>query len=105
MKYTNPKFKNSDRNRVSKNFIPFRKGYKPQFTDKIFEISAKSTKKTLLHTSSKISKKRKILETFVRKSRENVQTRSKSFFNLNFYRSVVMDSYLIELVSNASFNC
>ena len=31
--------------------------------------------------------------------------RLKSFFKLNFYRSVVMDSFPIELVSNASFNC
>ena len=31
--------------RISKNDIPFRKGYKPQFTDKIFEISAVSAKK------------------------------------------------------------
>ena len=29
----------------------------------------------------------------------------KSIFNLNFYRSVVMDSFTSELVSNASFNC
>ena len=40
-----PKFKIGERARISKNDIPFRKGYKPQFTDEIFEISAKSTKK------------------------------------------------------------
>ena len=45
-KYTKPKFKIGDRVRISKNDIPFRKGYKPQFTDEIFEISAISTKKT-----------------------------------------------------------
>ena len=44
-KYTKPKFKIGDRVRISKNDIPFRKGYKPQFTDEIFEISAISTKK------------------------------------------------------------
>ena len=32
--------------RISKNDIPFQKGYKPQLTDEVFEISAKSTKKT-----------------------------------------------------------
>ena len=31
--------------------------------------------------------------------------KGKSFFKLNFCRSVVMDSFTIELVSNASFNC
>ena len=44
-KYTKPKFKISDRVRFSKIDFPFRKGYKPQFTDEIFEISAISTKK------------------------------------------------------------
>ena len=32
-KYTKPKFKIGDRVRISKNDIPFRKGYRPQFTD------------------------------------------------------------------------
>ena len=45
-KYTKPKFKIGDRVRISKNYITFRKGYKPQFTDELFEISAISTKKT-----------------------------------------------------------
>ena len=44
MKYTKPKFKLGDRVRISKIDNPFRKRYKPQFTDRIFEISAKSTK-------------------------------------------------------------
>ena len=44
-KYTKPKFKIGDRVKISKNDIPFRKGYKPQFSDEIFEISAISTKK------------------------------------------------------------
>ena len=44
-KFTKPKFKIVDRVRISKNYIPFRKGYKLQFTDKIFQISAISTKK------------------------------------------------------------
>ena len=41
----------------------------------------------------------------MRKSCKNFQFRGKSFFKLNFYRSVVMDSFIIELVSNAYFNC
>ena len=44
-RYKKLKFKVGDRVRISKNNIPFRKGYKPQFTDEIFEISAVSTKK------------------------------------------------------------
>ena len=45
-KYTKPKFKIGDEARISKNDIPFRKRYKPQFTNEIFEISALSTKKS-----------------------------------------------------------
>ena len=41
----------------------------------------------------------------MKKSLENVLIKGKSFFKLNFYQSVVMDSFNIELVSNASFNC
>ena len=44
-RYKKLKFKVGDRVRISKNDIPFRKGYKPQLTDEIFEISAVSTKK------------------------------------------------------------
>ena len=44
-KYTKPKFKIGDRVRISKNDIPSGKGYKPQFTDKMFETSAISTNK------------------------------------------------------------
>ena len=33
-----------------------------------------------------------------------MKTKGKSFFKLSFYRSVVMDSFTFELVSNASFN-
>ena len=41
----------------------------------------------------------------MKKSLENVLIKGKSFFKLNFYRSVVMNSFTFELVSNASFNC
>ena len=103
-KHKKLKFKVGDRVRISKNDISFRKGYKPQFTDEIFEISAVSTR-SLLHTASKISTKRNFSENFMKKSLENVLIKGKSFFKLNFYQSVVMDSFTIELVSNASFNC
>ena len=43
-KHTKLKFKIGDSVRISKSDIPFRKGYKPQFTDEIFEISSISTK-------------------------------------------------------------
>ena len=66
-RYKKLKFKVGDRVRISKNDIPFRKGYKPQFTDEIFEISAISTK-NLLHTSSKISTKKKFWENCMKKS-------------------------------------
>ena len=61
--------------------------------------------KNFLHTSSKISKKKKLWENFMKKSGENVQFEGKLFFKLNFYRSVVMDSFSNGLVSNASFYC
>ena len=41
----------------------------------------------------------------MKKSLENVLIKGKPFLKLNFYRSVVMDSFTIESVSNASFNC
>ena len=55
--YKKLKFKVGDRVRFSKNDIPFRKGYKPQFTDEILSLQ-----KSLHHTSSKISTKRKFME-------------------------------------------
>ena len=44
-KYTKPKIKNGDRARISKYELPFRKGYKSQFTQEFFEIVAISSKK------------------------------------------------------------
>ena len=43
--YKKPKFGIGDRVRISKYDLPFRKGYKPQFTQKFFEIVAIATKK------------------------------------------------------------
>ena len=45
-----PKFKVGDRVRISKYDLPFRKGYKPQFTKKVFEIVSISSKKHPTYT-------------------------------------------------------
>ena len=65
-KYTKPKFKIGDRVTISKKSIPFRKGYKPQFTDEIFEISAISTKKPPTYIIKDL-KKEEILGKFYEK--------------------------------------
>lgn len=44
-KYTKPKYKINDYVRISKKDIPFRKGYKPQFTNEIFQIAQIATTK------------------------------------------------------------
>ena len=43
--YKKPKFGIGDRIRISKYDLPFGKGYKPQFTQKIFENVAIATEK------------------------------------------------------------
>ena len=48
--FRKPKFKIGDRVRISKYDIPFRKGYKPQFTKEVFEIVAISSKKPPTYT-------------------------------------------------------
>ena len=77
-KYTKSKLKIGDRVGISKNDISFRKGYKPQFTDEILEISAKSTKR-LLHTSAKISKKKKFWERFIKKAEKMFSLKVSQF--------------------------
>ena len=47
MKYTKPKLKIGDRVRISKKDIPFRKCYKPQLVDELFEIPSISQMKYL----------------------------------------------------------
>ena len=49
--FRTPKFKVGDRVRISKYDLPFSKGYKPQFTKKIFEIVAISSKKPPTYTT------------------------------------------------------
>ena len=63
MKNTKIKFKNGDRVRISKKDISFQKGYKPQFTYKIFKISTISTRKPPTYII-KDQKKEEILEKF-----------------------------------------
>ena len=47
--FRKPKFKVVDRVRISRYDLPFRNGYKPQFTKEVFEIVAISSK-NLQHT-------------------------------------------------------
>ena len=48
--FRKPKFKVQDRVRTSKYGLPFRRGYKPQFTKVVFEIVAISSKKPPTYT-------------------------------------------------------
>ena len=48
--FKKPTFKSSDRVRISKYDLPFRKGYKPQFTREFFEIVAIATRKPPTYT-------------------------------------------------------
>ena len=47
---TPPKFTIADKVRISKTDSPFRKGYKPQFTEEIFEIVALAGRKSPTYT-------------------------------------------------------
>ena len=48
--YKKPTFGIGDRVRISKYDLPFKKGYKPQFTQEIFEFVAVATKKPPTYT-------------------------------------------------------
>ena len=48
--FKKPTFKIGDRVRISKYHLPFRKGYKPQFTREVFEIVAIATRKPPTYT-------------------------------------------------------
>ena len=48
--FRKPKFKVGDRVRILKYDLPFRKGYKPQFTKEVFKIAAISFKKPPTYT-------------------------------------------------------
>ena len=68
MKYTKAKFKIGDRMRVSKKNIPFRKGYKPQFTDETFELSSTSTKKPATYIIKDLKKRKTSRQSLPKKS-------------------------------------
>ena len=48
--FRKPKFKIGEGVRISKYDLPFRKGYKPQFTQEVFEIVAISSRKLPTYT-------------------------------------------------------
>ena len=48
--FRKPQFKIGDRVRISKYDLPFRKGYRPQFTQEVFEIVETSSRKPLTYT-------------------------------------------------------
>ena len=48
--FKKPTFKNGYGVRISKYDLPFRKGYKPQFTREVFEILAIATRKPPTYT-------------------------------------------------------
>ena len=48
--FKKPTFKIGDRVRISKYDLPFRKGYKPQFTREVFEIVATATREPPAYT-------------------------------------------------------
>ena len=48
--FRKPQFKIGDKIRISKCKLPFRKGYKPQFTQEVFEIVATSARKHPTYT-------------------------------------------------------
>ena len=48
--YKKPKFSVGDKVRISKLDLPFRKGYKPQFTSEVFQVVAIASKKPPTYT-------------------------------------------------------
>ena len=70
-----PQFKIGDRVRISKYDLPFTKGYSPQFTQKVFEIVAISSRKHPTYTQKRMNKMKLSEVNFIKKSW------SKSFNN------------------------
>ena len=79
--FTKPQWKIGDRVRISKYDLPFRKGYKPQSTQEVFEIVAISSRKPPKYTI-KDEKMRLSAVTFKRKSW------SRSFKSGNVYNRI-----------------
>ena len=65
--FKKPTFKIGDRVRISKYDMPFRKGYKPQFTREVFEIVAMQ-QENHQHTQSRTSRVRLFKANFIKKS-------------------------------------
>ena len=85
--YQKPTFKTGDTVRISKHNLLFRKGYKPHFTRKIFEILANATKTPPTYTIK--NEQGEIIQgNFLSKKADQ--------------RLLTMDSFTIELVSSAS---
>ena len=66
--YRKPKFKSGDRVRISKNDLPYSKGYKPQFTNAVFEIIATATRKPPTYTNKGEQDTRLFKVNFIKKS-------------------------------------
>ena len=68
--FKKPAFKIGDRVRISKYDLPFRQGYKLQFTREVFEIVAIATRKPPIYTitQSKMSKTRLFKANFIKKN-------------------------------------
>ena len=50
--FRKPKFKTGDEFHITKYYLPFRKGYKPQFTQEVFGIVAISSRKSPPYTKN-----------------------------------------------------
>ena len=72
-----------DRVRISTKDIPFQKGYKPQFTDEIFETSAISTKKPPTYIIKDLDKE-EILVKFYEKELKKYSDIRLIFFKSKF---------------------
>ena len=64
--FKKPTFRIGDRVQISKYDLPFRKGYKPQFTREVFEIVAIATKNHQ-HKQSKMRNARLFKANFIKK--------------------------------------
>ena len=80
----------------------FRKKNKPAFLVENFQIFAISLKNLPVYITKDLYQD-EIIGKFHEKSRKKVQIKGKSFYKLEFYRSVVIDLFTTELVSNAFF--
>ena len=76
--YKNPRFKVGNKVRISKYDIPFRKGYKSQFTSEIFEVVKIATYKPPTYNLK--GEQGEILKKFMNKSTQSVSFSDKLFY-------------------------